>query len=115
MVELYATYVPTSLNPSLLGEEVVDIVDVVERIIQIEAQFGTLPQLEAHLLREFITDGLGAVADTFEQFLRPLGGENRKIDLGNAEVWRHADYAYRHQCAVGLGGLLTEDFTEFLL
>lgn len=50
-------------------KQIVDVFEVVERIVKIKREFRGLAELEAHFLRKVVADGLGAVLDAFEQFL----------------------------------------------
>ena len=51
-------------------EQLVDILYVVERIIEVEAEFRCFAELKTHLLRQFVAYGLGIACDVLEYLLR---------------------------------------------
>ena len=67
-------------------EEVVDMLDVVERIIEIESQFGCLAQLESHLLGKVVANRLRVFVDICHYLLPLVRWENTEICFGNAQI-----------------------------
>lgn len=53
----------------------VDILDIVERVVEMEGQFGNLAQLEAHFLAEFIADCAGTPVYVLKYLFSLVAGE----------------------------------------
>lgn len=91
------------------------MVDVVERVINEEIEFGNFAKLETDFLAEIEADGLGVGLDVIEDFLAVAGRENAEIDTGRAEVGSNMDSADRNQHTMSFCRLEAENFAQFLL
>ena len=99
----------------VLGEELVDVVDVVERVVDVELQLGAAAQLVAHLLGELMADTALVGGDIVHDGLGILAGEDAQAHVGDAQVGRDAHAAHADERAARLGGLAAEDFAQLLL
>lgn len=99
----------------LFLKKMVDILDIVERIIDIELQLGTLAKLEPDLLRKLIADCLGRSIDALYHVLGLVRRKNRQIGAGDRKVGSHAHGTHRNDDTVGFSCLKTEYFAQLLL
>ena len=99
----------------VLFEEVVDVLDVVERVVEVECQLGYLAELQAHFLPQLVADGFGTLLEVFKNFLRFCRREDRQVDLRDGEVGRDSHGRHRDDDAVGFGGLKPQYLAYFFL
>ena len=100
---------------TLLLEQLVNPVDVVEGVIDEELEFWDYPQLVAHTLAYLIADGLLVVVYVFDYLLSLVRWEYAQICPHDAQVGAYPDCADRHQDAMCVLGLALKDVTQFLL
>ena len=91
------------------------MVDIVERVVDMELQLGATAQLVARLLGEFVADAALTLVDVLHDGLCILAGENTQAYVSHAQVGRDAHAAHRDKRAACLGGLAAEYLTQFLL
>ena len=97
-------------------QQVIDIVDVVQRIIQEELQVGDHAQLVAFPCAQFVTYLPCPGTDHFEQGVLVFRGKKTEIDPGDGKVFGNADLGNRYQRAGKMiACLFLENSAEILL
>ena len=91
------------------------MLNVVERIVDKESEFGSFAKLIAHTLCKLVTHAAGTVVDALNDFVGTLRGENAEVGAGDAQVGLHAHCAHRHQHTAHLSSLHTENLAKLLL
>ena len=91
------------------------MVNVVERIVDVELQLGAAAQLVTRLLGELVAYAALVLVDVIHNLLSTLAGEDAQANIGDAQVWRNAYAAHADECPTCLGGLAAEDLAQFLL
>ena len=70
----------------LFLEELIDVLNVIERVVDEEAQLGDDAQLVAHPCTQFVTDGLFVLLDILHQLLTSLTGEDAQVSGTHTQV-----------------------------
>ena len=91
------------------------MVDVVERIVDKEFQFGNDAQLIAQTTAQLVAQFAHIAVDIFQNFGRALGREDAEIAATHAEVGADTYGADRYEYAVEAGRLFLEYIAQFLL
>ena len=99
----------------LLLQQFVDVLDIVKRVVDEEAQFGNDAHLVSDACSKFVADGLFVRVDVFYQLLRTVGGEDAQIGSADAQVGRDADTCHRNHHAVHHPRLALEYLGKLLL
>ena len=99
----------------LLGEEFVDVFDIVERVVYEELEFGNDAQLMAHAVAQFEAHLLCVVVDVGDDFSAALRGEDAEIYAADAHVGRDAHCAYRYEDTGHRLCLLLKNVAKFFL
>ena len=62
------------------------MVDIIERVIDVEFQLGAAAQLVTHLLRQLVADAAFTGIDVVDDSLGILAGEDAKAHVGYTQV-----------------------------
>ena len=79
---------------SFAFQQLVDVLDIVQGIVDEEAQFWYDAQLFSQTLAQIETHGLHVGIDVFQQFLPPLRWEDAQVDGCHTEVGTDADIGH---------------------
>ena len=99
----------------LFLEQLVDALNIIERVVHEEAQFGDDTQLVAYACAKLVADGLLVGCDVAENLVSLLRREHAEVSGENAEVGRHAATCYADHYAVHGASLRLEDKAQLLL
>ena len=91
------------------------MVNVVERIVDEEFQFGDDAQLIAQATAQLVTQFAHIAVDVLKDFGRTLRWKDAEIAATHAEVGADTYGADRHEYAVETGCLFLEYIAQFLL
>ena len=104
------------LESGTIVERLVDLLDVLERIVEEELDFGHALQLVADTLAQGAAHEPVVMLQLLHELLAALEGKDADVDLGIAEVGRDAHGGDGDQHAADDGGtLLLEDLGHVLL
>ena len=99
----------------LLLQQFVNMVDVVERIVDKEFQFGNDAQLIAQTTAQLVAQFAHIAVDILQYLGRALRREDAEIAAAHAEVGTDTYGADRYEYAVEGGRLFLKHIAEFLL
>ena len=99
----------------LLLQEFVNMVDVVEGVVDEEAQFGDDAHLVADARAQLVADGLHVRVDVLDDFLAALAGEYAQVGGADAQVGRYLGARNADHDAVHGARLLLKNLCQFLL
>ena len=71
-----------------------DIFNVVERVVDVESQFGDYAQLVSHSVAKLKADALAVLVESLYYFAALFRGEYAQVCLCNAEVGAYSDDAH---------------------
>ena len=91
------------------------MLDIVERVVNEEAQLGYDAQLVAHACSQLVAYGLFTGVDVLHYLIALVGREDAEISCADAEVGRHATLGHAHHHAVHHSCLRLEDEAKLLL
>ena len=100
---------------SVAFQQLVDVLDIVQRVVYEEAQFWNDAQLLAQTLAKVESHGLHVGIDILQQFLSTCGREDAQVDGSHTEVGTDAYVGHRDEHPVGGLRLTLEDLTQLLL
>ena len=99
----------------LLAQQFIDVFDVVERVVDVEREFGRAPQLVAQALRQVVADGRCVGVDVGQQLGGLSTGEDAQVHARHAQVGRHTHMAHADEHTRGLGRLEAENLAQLFL
>ena len=91
------------------------MVNIVERIVNEEFQFGDDAELVAQALSQFVAEFAYVPVDVVQNFFGTLAGKDAQIASAHTEVGTDADCADRDQHAMEACRLFLENVTQFFL
>ena len=97
------------------SEQIVDVLNIVERIVDIEIQFRHLAQLIAHALRQVVAHRFGVGRNVVHNGIGLITGKHAQIHPSDAQVGRHSHGAHTHQHAGGFCGFQSKNFAQLFL
>lgn len=86
----------------LAFEQLVDVLDMIQRIVKIEVQIGSNAQFAAFSGQEF-SDLPGPLFDEVNNRLLIRRCKNAEIDLGDSQIGANANSSHRNHSALGIG------------
>ena len=99
----------------LLFQQLVNAVNIVQRVVDEEAQLGHDAQLIANALTQSIANLLAVLLNVLKQLLALLRRENAEVGGADAEVGRDLCSGYRHHHTMHSAGLLLENHAQLFL
>lgn len=91
------------------------MVNVVQRIVNEETQFGDDAELLSASFAQFVAHATHVCHDVIECLFRFFGREYTQIGAANAQIRADVNLAYAHEHTARLCGLQAENVAEFLL
>jgi hypothetical protein len=83
-----------------LPQQIINILNIIKRIIQVELKFGHHAQLVVHPLCKVMPDFTAMVPDFIEQDLFIGGDEQAQVDFRNRKIFAHLNLGHCDQCSI---------------
>ena len=99
----------------LLFQQIVNVLDIVERIVEEELQFRNDTKLMTFERTQLVTNGTCLFVHVLQDFLCTIRREHAQVCLCHTEVGAHAHHTHRDQQTMCLASLFLENCAQILL